>query len=143
MERIRSIVPEEITSGRFHFLRLSMPNSYRDLLKAGITEDHSLCYHDEPGFRAGIARPFMFYDLLEERETSLRIFPFQVMDVTLYQYKNLDTDTSKKLIHNIINETRKVGGLFVSLWHNTSLLETAEWQGWREVFESMLNYQQP
>jgi hypothetical protein len=141
MKRLKSIVPEKITSARFHFLRLSMPHSYRDLLQAGITEDHSLCYHDEPGFRAGIARPFMFYDLLEDRETNLRIMPFQVMDLTFYHYKNLDPDTSKKLIYEVIDETRKAGGLFVSLWHNTSLLETAEWQGWREVFESMLNYQ--
>ena len=142
MHRLQSIVMKDITSARFHFLRLSMPLSYRNLLKAGITDDYSLCYHDEPGFRAGIARPFMFYDLPAEKETNLRIIPFQVMDVTLYQYKNLSPGESKKLFYNIINETRRVGGLFVSLWHNTSLLETGEWQGWREVFESMLQDQQ-
>ena len=38
---------------------------------------------DEPGFRAGIARSFRFYDIIEDKITDLRIFPFQVMDVTL------------------------------------------------------------
>jgi Family of unknown function (DUF7033) len=139
---LKSVVGKEMTASRFHFLRLLMPQSYRNLIKAGITEDYSMCYHDEPGFRASLARPFMFYDLLEERQTGLRIIPFQVMDVTLYQYKNLDPASSKELILRLINETRKVGGLFVSLWHNTSLLETPEWKGWREVFESMLHDQQ-
>jgi hypothetical protein len=84
----------------------------------------------------------MFYDVIEERQTDLMIVPFQMMDVTLFEYKNLDPAASRELIIRLINETRKVGGLFVSLWHNTSLLESPEWQGWREVFESMLKDQQ-
>ncbi len=139
---LKAIIAGEATASRFHFLRLFTPDSYRNLLKAGITEDYSMCYPEEPGFRAGLARPYMFYDVMEDRQTSLRIIPFQVMDVTLYEYKNLDPAASKEVILKLINETRKVGGIFVSLWHNTSLLETPEWQGWREVFESMLQDQQ-
>ena len=55
-----------------------------------------------------------------------------------YDYKKLDPEGSKEVILKIINETRKVGGLFVSIWHNTSLLDNKEWKGWREVFEFML-----
>ncbi len=142
LAHLRTIIAKEVIASRFHFIRLFTPDSFRNLLKAGITEDYSMCYPDEPGFRAGIARPYMFYDVTEDRQTSLRIIPFQVMDVTLYQYKNLDPAASKEVILKLINETRKVGGVFVSLWHNTSLLETPEWKGWREVFESMLQYQQ-
>ncbi|OFY65732.1 MAG: hypothetical protein A2V64_07375 [Bacteroidetes bacterium RBG_13_43_22] len=142
LAHLKSIVNREVISGRFHYLRLILPDSYRSLLNAGITEDYSMCYHDEAGFRAGIARPYMFYDIVEDKQTDLRIVPFQVMDVTLSEYKKLDPVASKELIYKLINETRKVGGLFVSLWHNTSLLETPEWQGWREVFESMLHDQQ-
>ena len=84
-----------------------------------------------------------FYNLSEERQTNLRIIPFQVMDGTLYDYKKLDPESSKEVILKIINETRKVGGLFVSIWHNTSLLDTKEWKGWREVFEFMIMNQKP
>jgi hypothetical protein len=99
-------------------------------------------FPDEPGFRAGIARPYFFYDLTEERQTDLKIIPFQVMDATLYQYKNLDPAASKVVIADLINRTRIAGGQFVSLWHNTSLLETPEWKEWRDLFESMLLMQQ-
>lgn len=99
-------------------------------------------YPDEPGFRAGIARPYFFYDIEEERKTGLKIIPFQVMDATLYKYKKLDSKASWEVILKLINETKRSGGLFVSIWHNTSLLDNTECQGWREMFESMLKVQQ-
>jgi signal transduction histidine kinase len=119
-----------------------MPHSYRCLIKAGITEDYSMGYPEEPGFRAGIARPFFFYDVAGDIKTNLKIFPFQVMDGTLHQYKKLDAAASEAIIMNLMDQTRKAGGLFVSLWHNTSLLETPEWKSWRDLFESMLQMQQ-
>ena len=139
--RLRTILGKEIVSSRFHYLRLFMPQSYRDIQNAGITEDYSMGYPDEPGFRAGIARPFYFYDVSEDKQTSLKIIPFQVMDNTLYQYKKLEPQDSKELILKLIDETRKAGGLFISIWHNTSLLDNEEWRGWRDVFEFMLKNQ--
>jgi hypothetical protein len=141
LNRLKSIVAKEIIISRFHYIRISFPSSYRHLLKEGITEDYSMGYPDEPGFRAGIARPFYFYDVSEDQQTNLRIVPFQVMDATLFQYKNLDPPAAQDIVIKLIDETRKAGGLFVSIWHNTSLLDDQEWSGWREVFESMLQYQ--
>lgn len=126
---------------RFHYLRLKLPVSYRNLLKAGVKEDYSMGYPDEPGFRAGIARPFYFYDVEKDTQTNLRIVPFQVMDATLYKYKKIDIKTSTEIILKLMDETRKAGGLFVSIWHNTSLLDNTEGRPWRSVFESTLNAQ--
>jgi hypothetical protein len=141
--RLRTILGKEIELSRFHYIRLFTPGSYRRILKSGIIEDYSMGYPDEPGFRAGIARPYYFYDVSEDKQTTLKIIPFQVMDATLYNYKKLDPFISKEVILKLINETRKVGGQFVSIWHNTSLLDNHEWQGWRDVFEFMLKNQSP
>jgi hypothetical protein len=141
--RLKTILSEDIICSRFHFIRLFMPDSYRFINDAGITEDYSMGYPDEPGFRAGLARPFFFYDLKEDKQTNLRIVPFQIMDVTLNQYKNFTTEESKELILKILNETRRAGGLFVSIWHNTSLIDSDIWQGWRDVFEFTLKNQSP
>lgn len=141
--RMKTILGKDILLSRFHYIRLLIPQSYRDIHKAGILEDYSMGYPDEPGFRAGIARPYYFYDVSEDQQTSLKIIPFQVMDVALYKNKNLDPDASREIILKLINETRKVGGLFVSIWHNTSLLDNPEWQRCREVFEFMLKNQCP
>jgi hypothetical protein len=143
VERMKTILGKEIIISRFHYIRLFLPRSYRDIFSAGITEDYSMGYPDEPGFRAGIARPYYFYDISKDKQTNLKIIPFQVMDATLYIYKKLNTDSSKEVILKMINETRKVGGLFVSIWHNTSLIDNPEWQDWKEVFEFMLKNQAP
>ena len=129
------------TLSRFHFLRLKLPLSYRNLLKAGIKEDYSMGYPDEPGFRAGIARPFYFYDVAKDTVTNLKVVPFQVMDATLYKYKKLDHKAAVEIILQLINETRRAGGLFVSIWHNTSLLDNPQCKPWRRVFETMLDAQ--
>lgn len=140
-ERLKSIIKKEITFSRFHFLNIKFPHSYNNLIETGVKEDYSLGYHDEPGFRAGISRPFNFFDLTKEKETDLRIFPFQLMDATMFQYKKMKPDEAGDILTKIVDETKKAGGLFISIWHNTSLLETEEWKGWRDIFESMLTHQ--
>ena len=141
--RLKAIIRKEIKSGRFHYLRLLMPRSYNNTLKAGISEDYSMGYPDEPGFRAGISRPFTFYNVIEDKKTDLKIIPFQVMDATLFGSKKLEPDQAKEVILKLIKETRKAGGLFVSIWHNTSLLENESGKKWREVFEFMIKNQKP
>jgi hypothetical protein len=140
--RLKKILSGDISASRYHFVRIRLPDSYRNFAGTGITEDYSMGYPDEPGFRAGIARPYLFYNVADDIKTNLRIVPFQVMDGTLYNYKGLDHVKAKDLIAGLIDETRKAGGLFVSIWHNTSLLENSEGTGWREVFELMLKLQQ-
>jgi hypothetical protein len=143
MARLKTILHKDIAKSRFHYLRFFMPQSYRYLTETDVKEDYSMGYADEPGFRAGIARPFYFYDLSEDKQTILKITPFQLMDATLYQYKNLDPGIAMEVVMNLISETRKARGLFVSIWHNTSLLDNIDCKGWREVFEFMLKNQVP
>ena len=142
LTRLNSILRAEISASRYHFVRIRFPDSFRNINNLGISEEFSMGYPEETGFRAGIARPFLFYDVTEERQTSLRIVPFQVMDCTLYQYKNLTPGKAKEVVAELIGETRLAGGLFVSIWHNTSLLDNEEWKPWREVLEYMLKLQQ-
>jgi hypothetical protein len=141
-QRLQSLISKDIMQSRFHFIKMRFPESYRNLIAVGINEDYSMGYPDEPGFRASIARPFYFYDIIEERKSELRIYPFQVMDGTFYQYKGMNPESSDETISGIISETSKAGGLFVSIWHNTSLLDNTEWKKWRNTFELMLKLQQ-
>ena len=60
------------------------------------------------------------------------------MDATLYQYKDADPDTVLKVMLDLITEIRKAGGLFVSIWHNTYLLDSTECMECRETFETIL-----
>ena len=141
LKRLKTITSQDCRFSRFHFLRIIMPESYRNLSGAGINEDYSMGYSDGPGFRAGIARSFRFYDVTEDKITDLRIFPFMVMDVTLFGHKKLRAEEAKEVIGNMIVQTKKAGGLFISIWHNTSLLDAPECRELRELFEFTLKEQ--
>ncbi len=133
------ITGQEINSSRQHYLRLRFPLTYQALLKAGIFTDYSMGYADRSGFRAGIAQPFHFFDLVNNNATPLRVFPFQVMDTSLRDYENCDPTLALKRIKSLMEKTRAVGGTFISLWHNESFSEWSGWEGWTTVYREMLN----
>ncbi|MGD9930898.1 MAG: polysaccharide deacetylase family protein [Mangrovibacterium sp.] len=134
---LKDITGETVDASRQHFLRLELPKTYRRLLKAGIKADYTMGYAECLGFRAGIASPFYFYDLKFEERTSLRVIPFQGMDVTLKDYLKLSPGLALDEIRKLMLEVKKYGGTFVSIWHNESLSDQGDWAGWRQVFEEM------
>jgi hypothetical protein len=140
VERLSRILNREITKSRQHFLRLAFPSSYRNLINLDITDDYTMGYASSPGFRAGICDPFYFYDLDLETATNLRVHPFQVMEGTLKDYLQKDTDQSLDIIKMLIDEVKNVKGTFISLWHNESLSNAKRWKGWNEVYAEMIKY---
>ncbi len=137
LKRLQKITGVQITKSRQHFLRLKFPDTYRQLLNAGILEDYTMGYADQTGFRAGICTPFNFYDLEKESTTNLVILPFQVMDVTLKDYMKLSPAEAFKEIENLMMIVKNVNGTFVSIWHNETITDSGLWKGYREVFEKM------
>lgn len=137
IERLKEITGREIKLSRQHFLKLTMPVTYRELLNNGINSDYSMGYSNRPGFRASICTPFPFFDLIEGKETSLIVYPFEVMDVTLQSYRGMSPSEADKKIKSLMKEVYSVGGTFISLWHNESLSDESQWKGWRDVYINM------
>jgi len=128
---------------RQHYLKVELPQTYRMLIRENILHDFSMGYASRAGFMASIATPFRFYDLGQERETSLRVYPLTVMDGTLRDYLGLSPGEAVDLIKRLIKQVRMVQGTFISLWHNDSLSERGRWAGWREVYEQLLDLANP
>lgn len=135
---LQNTVHTEITRSRQHFLKLSLPNTYRNLLNQGIQHDYTMGYAEAVGFRAGICTPFYFYDLDLEVETKLLVHPFAVMDGTLRDYMKADIAEAKNIVSELIEEVKAVKGVFMSLWHNETLCNAGKWSGWNEVYEHLL-----
>ncbi len=140
IERLSKVLNREVTKSRQHFLKLSFPTTYRNLINLDITDDYTMGYASQPGFRAGIADWFYFYDLDLETETRLRVHPFQVMEGTLKDYLDMNREESLGIIKKLIEEVKAVNGTFISLWHNESLSNDKRWAGWHEVYAEMIRY---
>ena len=140
LKKLAIISGKWIHLSRQHFLKLYLPKTYNNLIRAGISQDFSMGYASDIGFRAGTCTPFKFYNLKKEEETSLTIFPFPIMDVTLQQYLKLNPEQAVTEIEKMIKKIKNVKGTFVSLWHNESLSGQDIWSDWRMVFEKMFEY---
>lgn len=135
--RLQSILKSRVTKSRQHFLMLNLPGTYRKLIENNIEADYSMGYADKPGFRASLATPFPFFDIMKNQTTKLIVHPFIVMDVALNQYSGLSCEGALHEIESLMRETAKCGGTFISLWHNESLHDTGKWKGWRNVYLKM------
>lgn len=135
--RLKKIISNDVMLSRQHFLLLSLPDSYRMLVKQGIREDYSMGYASHTGFRAGICTPFSFYDLQNEEPTDLKVYPFQLMDVTLRDYLHYDPQKFISEADDLMQEVKKVGGTFICIWHNESVNNKGHWRGYQKVFEKI------
>ena len=138
--KLSKVLNREITISRQHFLRLRLPLSYQILIDLDITDDYTMGYATLPGFRAGIADTFRFFDLEHDNVTNLNIHPFALMDGTMRDYLELNTDESYETATRLIQEVKNVNGTFILLWHNETLSDEKRWTGWKSLYRQILDY---
>ncbi|PQJ69506.1 polysaccharide deacetylase family protein [Polaribacter butkevichii] len=136
--RLEEIINSPIQRSRQHYLRISLPETYQNLIDLEVEEDYSMGYASNVGFRASTCTPFYFYDLDFEIQTPLKVFPFALMDTTLNDYMKLTPKQSLGRIRDIKNEVKAVNGTFITLFHNESLSDYLRWKGWKRLYESMI-----
>jgi hypothetical protein len=137
-KRLENITNMPIMRSRQHYLRFSLPETYQHLIDLEITEDYSMGYASNVGFRAGTCTPFYFYDLDFEIQTPLKIFSFALMDTTLNDYMKLTPKQSLGKIRDLKNEVKAVNGTFITLFHNEALSNYLRWKGWSRLYDLMV-----
>ena len=139
-QKLEATISRKVHQSRFHFLRLRFPYSYRKLIESGVTEDHSMQYSEEIGFRAGTCKPFYWYDIEKDQRTDLKVFPAAIMDVTLKKYLSLTPEKAIAEAKVIIDRVKENSGVCGLVWHNSSFYSTEGWGGWKEVYAELLSY---
>lgn len=123
---------------RFHYLRFSIPTTYEKLITEGFQTDWSLCYSNDPGFRASTSFPFNFYNLERDEERPLLLYPTAVMDKSLRNNLNLSLAESERYILHLGEKVKAVNGNFITLFHNEHLTDEMEWIGWKDLYQRII-----
>lgn len=124
---------------RFHYLRFTLPDTYEKLIKEGFQSDWSLCYSNDPGFRAGTSFPFQFYNLERDEERPLTLYPTVVMDKSLRNNLKLSIAESEAYILSLSGKVQAVQGHFITLFHNEHLTDEMDWQGWKDLYQRVID----
>jgi hypothetical protein len=138
METIENISKKKSSISRQHFIRFTLPDTYRHLIQAGISDDYSMGYGSINGFRASITTSFYWYDLEKEEQTSLLIHPFCFMDANAFFEQKLSPEQALDEILSYYKKIKNVNGQMVTIWHNTFLGTDKMFKGWREVYEKFI-----
>ena len=74
-DHLKKLIIKKIEAVRFNYGLLNASSGYTHLLEHEIHEDYSMGYVNELGYRASTAVPFYFYDLNNDLQTSLKLYP--------------------------------------------------------------------
>ena len=129
---------KHISISRQHYIKFSMPDTYRVLTEAGILHEYSMGYGSINGFRASVACSFFWYDLEKEVQTSLRIHPFCFMDANAYYEQNQNTAQAYEELMHYYRICKAVNGTLVTIWHNNFLGTAKQFDGWKEMYSSFI-----
>jgi hypothetical protein len=135
---LEKISRKEVSASRQHYIQLTLPHTYRELISAGITDDYSVGYGSINGFRASYAAPFYWYDLMKEEKTSLLLHPFCYMEANSFFEQKLSAGEAADELQHYYDVVRSVNGELITIFHNHFLTEEAQWKPWREMYAAFL-----
>lgn len=138
IQTIEKISKIKITSSRQHYIRFTLPQTFRHLLVAGIKEDFSMGYGSINGFRASVASPFYWYDLENEQKSYLLLYPFCFMEANSFFEQKSTPEQALDDMRHYYKEVKAVNGMFITIWHNTFLGTDEKFNGWRDVYSQFV-----
>ena len=121
----RSKRRDELSVHRSHYLNCSIANM-RKLVELGVTDDYTMGFADQAGFRLQTSRAVLWIDPERMQLTELVLHPLIIMDVTLSSknYMALDQVEATYVCQQLIDKVRMHNGDLCLLWHNTSINQT-------------------
>ncbi len=123
---IRECSGRPVCWSRNHCLASREPEDFYTLIDNGITDDFTMGYADEAGFRLGTCRPVRWLDPVKRTVTPLTMHHLTVMECTLDAPDYMDIrneDAAFAVVKNLLQTIYAHGGEAVLLWHNTSVAE--------------------
>lgn len=138
IELLELISKKKITKSRQHYIRMTLPATYRKLIEAGISEDYSMGYGSINGFRASYCLPFKWFDLEENKATELTILPFCFMEANSLFEQHYSADEALDELKEYYYQVQKVDGLLITIFHNHLITKQAKQLPWRMMYEKFL-----
>ena len=134
-KQLGNLINRPISYARLRYNKVNVPATYRNLVETEFTDDFSMGYTHEIGFRAGTCTPFYFYDINTEVRQPIKIHPFAMHDYALVKYKTKEEVFEK--MDRVYRLVKQVKGDFILVFSN-ELLGGKQPLDWMQLYQSML-----
>ncbi|NHF58257.1 hypothetical protein FK220_002810 [Flavobacteriaceae bacterium TP-CH-4] len=134
-KRLSNVINRPVNFSRLRYNRVDVPETYRNLVDAEFTDDYTMGYTHETGFRAGTCTPFYFYDINLEIQQPIRIHPFAIHDYAYINYKNKEAIMEQVSV--LYEEIKAVDGEFITVFSN-ELLGGDQKVNWMNLYQTII-----
>jgi hypothetical protein len=134
-KRLSEVLHRPVKYSRIRYNRVDIPLTYRSLIEAEFTQDYSLGYTHEIGFRASTCTPFFFYDITLESQQPIKVCPFAFHDYALLKYTT--EESLWKDLDEIYRSVKSVSGRLIPVFSN-ELLGGDQKTDWLALYEEVL-----
>ena len=117
--RLAEVIHRPVNNSRMRYNRVDVPGTYQNLVEAEFTDDFTMGYTHEIGFRAGTCTPFYFYDMAMEEQQPIRVHPFAIHDYALVDLKS--EEVMLREINSIYSAIKNVNGHLITVFSNELL----------------------
>jgi hypothetical protein len=135
-KQLSNVVHRSIDVSRMRYNRVDVPQTYRNLVEAEFTDDYTMGYTHEIGFRASTCTPFYFYDINLEIQQPVKLHPFAVHDYAFPNNKGKEEIMGQ--IESLYRQVKGVNGELVTIFSN-ELLGSSISVNWMELYESVIS----
>ncbi|WP_291963548.1 polysaccharide deacetylase family protein [Maribacter sp.] len=135
---LEEVINRPVNNCKMRYNRVDIPQTYRNLIATEFTNDFTMGYTFELGFRAGTCTPFQFYDIPLEVKQPIKVHPFAIHDISLSKIKK-DQDLFHQ-VQLITNEVKKVNGTLIAMFSN-EVLGNREDRNWMNVYSEVIKQQ--
>lgn len=133
--RLANLINRSVRYSRMRYNRVNIPKTYQDLVETEFTDDYTMGYTHEMGFRAGTCTPFYFYDINLEVQQPIKVHPFAVCDYSFLKFKKQGQVFEK--LDFMYRETKEVQGNFNIIFSN-ELLGSSNRLKWLDLYKAIL-----
>ncbi|WP_405380576.1 polysaccharide deacetylase family protein [Maribacter sp. LLG6340-A2] len=132
------VINRPVNNSKMRYNRVDVPETYRNLIAAEFTDDYTMGYTFELGFRAGTCTPFQFYDIPLEVKQPIKVHPFAIHDYALSKIKK--DDAVLQQVKRIQEDVEYVNGRLITMFTN-ELLGNKDERNWLKLYEEIIKQQ--
>jgi hypothetical protein len=135
---LEEVINRPVNSSKMRYNRVDVPETYRNLITAEFTDDYTMGYTYELGFRAGTCTTFQFYDIPLEVKQPIKVHPFAIHDYALSKIKKDEVILQR--VKKITDEVNQVNGTAIVMFSN-ELLGNKDDRDWMSLYAEILKEQ--